>query len=111
MLVFLHTCVNLHGEKSFYFGVSVLSLGGLFMIHKDNLTFVVWHCLHLLQSAGYLKRAKTDKLHDIFNKVGYCNFVLWAVRNGKFNREWLYNFSCPKKMRKKSWCVCVCVCA
>jgi hypothetical protein len=71
------------------------------MIDKDNLTSVVWHCVHLLQSAGYLRRAKTDKLHDIFNKVRNCNFIHWAVAHGKDHGEWMYNLSCPIKMRKR----------
>jgi hypothetical protein len=58
-----------------HFGVLlVLSYDGLFMIHKGNMAFV-WRCLCLLQSAGYLKRAKTDRLHDIFNKVRQFNFL------------------------------------
>lgn len=32
--------------------------------------------LFLLQSAGYLKRAKTDKLRDIFNKVRHCKLLM-----------------------------------
>jgi hypothetical protein len=70
-----HPC-QFSGEKSFYVGVVlVLAHGGLFMIRNDNLAFVVWHWLCLLQSAGYLKRAKTDKLRDIFNKVRHFNFL------------------------------------
>ena len=102
MLVFLHTHVNLHGEKSFYFGVPTFHMVACLWFIK-----LTWHCWHLLQSAGYLRRAKTDKLHDIFNKVRNCTFMHWAVTNGKDHREWMYNLSCPIKMRKKSWCVCL----
>jgi hypothetical protein len=52
-----------------------------FMRHKRNLGVHVPNRLYffflLLQSAGYLKRAKTDRLRDIFNKVRHFKFLTY----------------------------------